>query len=88
MIVKSLRKQRHALKTKITERFNKIGIGDEKSNTDDYAKTILDDVKKIMELSPKYKENVQKYESSGKGTVNIDKQASNSSRSNINICNQ
>ena len=33
-------------------------------DTDDFAKTILDDVKKIMEISPKYKENIQKYESS------------------------
>lgn len=64
-----------ALKAKITERFNSIGIGDEKSNSDEYAKFILDDVKKIMDLSPKYKENIENYENSGKGTVDIDKQA-------------
>ncbi|HEY5525833.1 MAG TPA: penicillin-binding transpeptidase domain-containing protein, partial [Clostridium sp.] len=71
-----LKEAKTALKAKITERFNAIGIGDEKSNPDEYAKIILDDVKKIMDLSPKYKSNIQSYESSGKGTVNIDKQAS------------
>lgn len=70
-----LKEAKTALKVKITARFNQIGIGDEKSDTDSYKKTILDDVKKIIDLSPKYKENVKSYENSGKGTVNIDKQA-------------
>jgi len=71
-----LKEAKTSLKAKITERFNLVGLGDKESNADPLAKTILNDVKKIMELSPKYKDNIQKYESSGKGTVNIDKQAS------------
>ncbi|PRR82441.1 penicillin-binding transpeptidase domain-containing protein [Clostridium vincentii] len=71
----NLKEAKTALKAKITDRFNAIGIGDEESNPDEYAKIILDDVKKILELSPKYEENVKSYESSGKGTVDIDAQA-------------
>jgi penicillin-binding protein 2 len=71
-----LKEAKTALKAKITERFNLIGIGDEKPNTEEFSKAILDDVKKILELSPKYKENVKAYESTSSSTVNIDKQAS------------
>ena len=63
------------LKEKITNRFNQIGTGENALGTDDFAKYILDDVKKLMNLSEKYKKNLKEYEESKNITTTIDKQA-------------
>jgi len=70
-----LKDTKASLKKKITDTIEKVGTDEEVSNVDTLSKYILDDVKKIMDLSPKYKENVEQYEESGKGSVNIDTQA-------------
>ncbi|MGL4774725.1 MAG: penicillin-binding transpeptidase domain-containing protein, partial [Clostridium sp.] len=61
------------IKTKINERLLAIG-SPMKMSADDFSSYILEDVKKIMTTSEKYKNNVQKYESQ-KGKVNEEKEA-------------
>ncbi|MDD6794580.1 MAG: penicillin-binding transpeptidase domain-containing protein [Clostridiaceae bacterium] len=67
-------KAKESLKDKINKRFSEI-TGNDTINTDEFTNVIIDDVKTIMNNSEKYKQNVVTYESSGKGTVSIDKQA-------------
>lgn len=63
------------LKEKITNRFNQIGTDEQALGTDAFAKDILDDVKKLMNSSEKYKSNLNAYEESRNITTTIDKQA-------------
>ena len=63
------------LKEKITNRFNQIGTDEQALGTDAFAKDILDDVKKLMNSSEKYKSNLKAYEESRNITTTIDKQA-------------
>lgn len=70
-----VKKAKESLKEKITERFSEIGTDTDSLGTDAFAKTILDDVKTIMNNSEKYSENVAAYEASKNTTVNIDSQA-------------
>ena len=70
-----LRNAKIDLKNKITDTIDKIGTDKEISSVSTLRDYLLDDVKTIMDLSPKYKANVQAYESSGKGSVNIESQA-------------
>ncbi|MDS0528015.1 penicillin-binding transpeptidase domain-containing protein [Clostridium sp. SHJSY1] len=64
-----------SLKDKVADRFNKIGVDNSGLNTDEFAKTLLDDIKNIMNLSNKYKQNVSEYESKYNKKVNLDSQA-------------
>jgi penicillin-binding protein 2 len=70
-----LSKAKTNLKNKITETFKKVGTDDEVKDNTVLEKDILEDIKTIMNTSDKYKENMKKYEDSGKGKVNIDSQA-------------
>lgn len=60
-----------ALKQKINDRFSQIGTSEETLGTDDFADTLLDDIKIIMNNSEKYKENVE----ASKRNFNLDSQA-------------
>ncbi|MGL5150261.1 MAG: penicillin-binding transpeptidase domain-containing protein [Clostridium sp.] len=62
-----------ALKKKINDRLMLAGTG-VGVGFDDFVKSILPDIKTIMEVSPKYKQNVASYESSGK-KADLGKQA-------------
>lgn len=64
------------LKNKIKERFEVVGTDKPKSSRDEFAASILPDVKGIMENSDKYKENVKKYEAKYNKSVSINDQAS------------
>ncbi|MBD7910654.1 MULTISPECIES: penicillin-binding transpeptidase domain-containing protein [Clostridium] len=70
-----LKAAKTSLKKTITDTFMKLGTSEEVNNETVFQKSILEDVKSIMNLSDKYKANVSKYESDGKGKVNIDSQA-------------
>lgn len=61
------------LKTKIYDRFDAIGKSGT-MKTDEFSKHIRDDVKRIMDISPKYKENLTKYEEKN-GKVNLNNEA-------------
>lgn len=70
-----LKEAKTSLKDKISERFNKIGVDNQALNTDDFAKTLIDDIKNIMVLSDKYKENVTQYELKYNKKASLDSQA-------------
>ena len=60
-----------ALKEKINYRFSQIGTSEDALGADDFAKTLIDDIKTIMNNSEKYKENVE----ASKRSFNLDSQA-------------
>ncbi|WP_297634066.1 penicillin-binding transpeptidase domain-containing protein [uncultured Clostridium sp.] len=62
------------LKKKITDRLEVVGTGDKGTEYEAFYELVLPDVKKIMEISPKYTENINTYNASGRNT-NIDEQA-------------
>jgi penicillin-binding protein 2 len=70
-----LKAAKTSLKNTITDTFMKLGTSEEVSNETVFQKSIMEDIKTIMNLSDKYKANVSKYEADGKGKVNIDSQA-------------
>jgi penicillin-binding protein 2 len=70
-----LKEIKTSLKDKIAGRFDQIGTDSNALGTDQFAKTLVDDIKNIMNLSDKYKQKVSDYESKDKGKVNIDSQA-------------
>lgn len=69
-----LREAKTSLKDKITDAFNRVGTSDSITNGDEFAKRIVDDIKNIMNLSDKYKENVMNAEEQGK-KVDRDREA-------------
>lgn len=62
-----LEKAKEQLKQKITERLEIVGTGEEGMGYDKFLNYILPDIKKIMEISPKYKANLNSY--SGNTTI-------------------
>lgn len=64
------------LKQKIKERFEVVGTGTTGKNENEFAASILSDVKGIMQNSDVYKSNVKKYEAKYNKSANIDEQAS------------
>lgn len=70
-----LREAKTSLKEKINDRFSEVGTNSTSSNMDTFAKSLLEDIKSIMNNSEKYKQNVANYESSKNTTVNLDAQA-------------
>ena len=70
-----LKQLKTSLKNNIKETLLKVGTDEQITSQDEYAKSILGTVKKIMEISDKYKENVANYEASKNTKVNIDDQA-------------
>jgi penicillin-binding protein 2 len=72
-----VKNSKQAIKDKITENLNKVGTADEKSmmTHDEFAKAIKKNIQNIMEHSDKYKDNVTKYEQSGR-KANLESQAS------------
>ncbi|WP_143315647.1 penicillin-binding transpeptidase domain-containing protein [Clostridium sp. HBUAS56017] len=70
-----LKEAKTSLKDKVAARFEKIGTDSSALGTDAFAKTLVEDIKNIMNLSDKYKQNVSDYEAKGKGKVNLDSQA-------------
>ena len=70
-----LKELKTSLKNNIKETLLKVGTDEQITSQDEYAKSILSTVKKIMEVSDKYKENVAKYEADNNREVDIDAQA-------------
>lgn len=70
-----LKELKTSLKSNIKETLLKVGTDDQITSQDEYAKSILSTVKKIMEVSDKYKENVANYEAANNKKVDIDAQA-------------
>lgn len=70
-----LKELKTSLKNNIKETLLKVGTDEQITSQDEYAKSILSTVKKIMEISDKYKENVAKYEADNNKEVDIDAQA-------------
>ena len=70
-----LKELKTSLKDNIKETLLKVGTDEQITSQDEYAKSILSTVKKIMEVSDKYKENVAKYEADNNTKVDINSQA-------------
>lgn len=70
-----LKQLKTSLKDNIKQTLIKVGTDEQITSQDEYAKSILSTVKKIMEVSNKYKENVTKYEADNNKEVDIDSQA-------------
>ncbi|MDU4882758.1 penicillin-binding transpeptidase domain-containing protein [uncultured Clostridium sp.] len=70
-----LKELKTSLKNNIKETLLKVGTDEQITSQDEYAKSILSTIKKIMEVSDKYKENVAKYEADNNKKVDIDAQA-------------
>ena len=70
-----LKELKTSLKNNIKETLLKVGTDEQITSQDEYAKSILSTVKKIMEVSDKYKENVASYEADNNKEVDIDAQA-------------
>ena len=70
-----LKELKTSLKNNIKETLLKVGTDEQITSQDEYAKSILSTVKKIMEISDKYKENVANYEADNNKEVDIDAQA-------------
>ena len=64
-----------SLKDNIKETLLKVGTEEQISSQDEYAQSILNTVKKIMDISDKYKENVANYEAANNKKVDVDSQA-------------
>lgn len=64
------------LKQKIKERFEVVATGKPAMGQNDFAASIVSDVKGIMQNSDVYKNNVKKYEDKYNKKANIDEQAS------------
>ncbi|GAA0069876.1 penicillin-binding transpeptidase domain-containing protein [Clostridium sardiniense] len=64
------------LKQKIKDRFEVVATGKSAMGQNEFAASILSDVKGIMQNSDVYKNNVKKYEDKYKKKANIDEQAS------------
>ncbi|WP_297418638.1 penicillin-binding transpeptidase domain-containing protein [Clostridium sp.] len=71
-----VKKSKQAIKDKVVDNLNKVGV-DEKSmmTHDEFAKSVMSDIKNIMEHSDAYKQNVAEYEASTGRKVNLDSQA-------------
>ena len=70
-----LKQLKTSLKDNIKQTLIKVGTDEQITSQDEYAKSILSTVKKIMEVSNKYKENVTKYKADNNKEVDIDFQA-------------
>ncbi|GAB6169300.1 penicillin-binding transpeptidase domain-containing protein [Clostridium carnis] len=70
-----LKEAKISLKSKITETLSKVGTSEQVKDTNTFLQYILEDVKKIMNISPKYKANVESRESSSGKKVDINDQA-------------
>jgi penicillin-binding protein 2 len=71
-----VKKSKQAIKDKVTDSLNKVGVDDASiMSHDQFAKYIKDDIKNIMQYSDVYKSRVAEYEASGK-KANLDTQAS------------
>ena len=70
-----LKELKTSLKNNIKETLLKVGTDEQITSQDEYAKSILSTIKKIMEVSDKYKENVASYEADNNKEVDIDAQA-------------
>ena len=70
-----LKQLKTSLKDNVKETLLKVGTDEQITSQDEYAKSILSTVKKIMEISDKYKENVANYEAANNKKVDIDAQA-------------
>ena len=64
------------LKSKIKDRFEEVFVNKDAMKQDQFALSILPDVKGIMQNSNKYKANVKKYEDKYNKKANLDEQAS------------
>jgi penicillin-binding protein 2 len=69
-----VKKSKKSIKDKVVDELNKVEVEPIMSH-DNFAKSVKDDIKNIMEYSDIYKSNVDEYEKSGK-KVNLDTQAS------------
>ncbi|MGG7176792.1 penicillin-binding transpeptidase domain-containing protein [Clostridium paraputrificum] len=70
-----LKEAKKSLKDKIADRFSKIGTNEQALGTDEFSRTIIEDIKNIMKYSDKYSQNVKDYEASKNTTVDKDSQA-------------
>lgn len=61
-----------ALKDKITTALGKVGTKEQRRDTDNFAKELEPDIKNIMKVSDKYKEEVKAYEVKNGKKVNLD----------------
>lgn len=61
-----LNEAKKSLKEKIDNSFKKLGTSEEVSNFNGFSKSLLNDIKSIMNNSDRYKANVKTYEASGK----------------------
>lgn len=72
-----VKKAKDSLKSKIAKRLDQVDPDNNSgTNSDEFAKTIIKNIKTIMNNSDKYKQNVAAYESEYNRQVDIDKEAS------------
>ncbi|WP_244833577.1 penicillin-binding transpeptidase domain-containing protein [Clostridium sp. BJN0001] len=64
-----------SIKDKMVESLNKVGTDESLMSHDEFAKSVKDDIRTIMDNSDRYKQNVSKAESEGR-SVNLDNQVS------------
>ena len=77
-----LKQLKTSLKDNVKETLLKVGTDEQITSQDEYAKSILSTVKKIMEISDKYKENVANYEAANNKKVDIRFSSKNSIKCN------
>lgn len=70
-----VQKAKKSLKGKITTRLQQVGTDESALGNTEFAKSIISDIKTIMEKSDKYKSNVEAYEKDRSVKVDIDNQA-------------
>ena len=71
----NLKTAKKALKDKIAARLQQVGSDPSALNSDPFAKTLVEDIRSIMDNSSKYKSNVEEYEANSNKTVDLEQQA-------------
>lgn len=69
-----LKAAKEDLKSKISDTLSKVGTDEEISDNTKFAESIVDNVKKIMDLSPQYQNEIKSRKSSG-GNIDVNDQA-------------
>lgn len=70
-----LKKAKEELKKKVVDRLNQVGTKEKQMETSEFSDYVKNDVKNIMNISDRYKQNVAEYERSKNVKVNLDEQA-------------
>lgn len=70
-----LAKAKADLKEKVTDALELVGTDEQLTNADEFASTLIDSIKSVMELSDEYKISLENYNNSRSNKTSIDEQA-------------